>query len=142
MSDLRRRDDRGAAALEFALVVVPLMLILGGIVNFGVLFSQKLALDNAVRQAARAAVVDTSSTAVANEAVTAFNDTAIARGGVSPTISIVSTQATNTCEGSDFGDRITVTGNFQATFLFPWVVPGVPSSVNLKSDGKFQCEFS
>ena len=137
-----RGDERGAAAVEFALVVLPLLLILAGIVNFGVMFSQKLALDNAVRQAARGAVVDTGSSTVAADAVTAFNDTAIARDGVSPTITIASTKGTTTCKSSAFGDKITVTGTFTSKFLFPWIVPGIPNQVVLKSEGKFQCEYS
>ena len=137
----RRRSERGASSVEFALTVIPLLLILGGIINVGVAFSQQLALDNAVRQASRAAVVDTG-TDVSGEAVNAFNATAIARNGVSPTIVIASDNGTTNCDGSDFGDKITVTGTFQANFLFPWLVPGLPNSVNLKSDGKFQCEYS
>jgi Flp pilus assembly protein TadG len=137
----RRRNERGASAVEFALTVIPLLLIVGGIINFGVVFSQKLALDNAVRQAARAAVVDTGTNG-SGEAVSAFNATAIARNGVSPTIVVASDNVTTTCDDSDFGDKITVTGTFESKFLFPWMVPGLPKTVTLKSDGKFQCEYS
>jgi Flp pilus assembly protein TadG len=134
-----RRDERGAAALEFALVVVPLLLILGGIVNFGVAFSQKLALDNAVRQAARAAVVDTGADPAA-EAVAAFNGTAIARQGEAVAISYGG--GITTCEDSDFGDRIQVVGTFKSKFMFPWLLPGPPTSMTFTSIGEFQCEFS
>ena len=135
----RRRGERGAAALEFALVVVPLLLILGGIVNFGMAFSQKLALDNAVRQAARAAVVDTG-TDPTTEAVTAFNGTAIARQGENATIAFGG--GITTCEDSEFGDRIQVVGTFRSRFMFPWLVPGVPNSMTWTSTGEFQCEYS
>lgn len=142
----RRRDERGAAAIEFALLVLPLMLVLGGIVNFGVVFSQKLALDNAVRQAARAAVVDTDATGdeIEQQAADAFNDAAIADedGTRVPTIVIASTKGTETCVGSDFGDELTVTGTFDGEFLFPWMLPGMPQAIELKSEGKFQCEFA
>lgn len=53
-----RAEDRGAAAVEFALVVVPLLVIVFGIVNFGVIFSQQSTLNNAVREGARRAVVN------------------------------------------------------------------------------------
>lgn len=49
----RRRDARGAAALEFALVVVPLVSLLMGIVTFGLGYSNYVALNNAVREGAR-----------------------------------------------------------------------------------------
>jgi Flp pilus assembly protein TadG len=134
-----RRDERGAAALEFALVVIPLLLVLGGIVNFGVAFSQKLALDNAVRQAARAAVVDTGVDPAA-EALAAFNGTAIARQGEVATISYGG--GVTTCEDSDFGDRIQVVGTFKSKFMFPWLLPGPPTSMTFTSIGEFQCEYS
>ena len=50
-------DDSGAAAVEFALVVPLLLLIVFGIINFGILFSQQLTINNAVREGARRAVV-------------------------------------------------------------------------------------
>ena len=133
-----RRNERGTAALEFALVVIPLLLILGGIVNFGMAFSQKLALDNAVRQAARAAVVDTG-TSPTTEAVSSFNGTAIARQGENVAITF---SGKTTCKGSIFGERIKVVGTFKSKFMFPWLVPGIPKSMTWTSTGEFQCEYS
>ena len=73
----RRRDERGVVAVEFALVVIPLLMIIAGIVNFGLVFAQQLALDNAVRAGARAGVVDAGRTPSA-VAATEWNSTAIA----------------------------------------------------------------
>lgn len=51
---VRRGDDDGAAAVEFALIgcfiLIPLMF---GILTFGIAFAQKLALGNAAREGAR-----------------------------------------------------------------------------------------
>jgi Flp pilus assembly protein TadG len=52
-----RATDRGASAVEFALVVPILIVLVFGIIDFGGLFAQQLALNNGVRQGARAAVV-------------------------------------------------------------------------------------
>jgi Flp pilus assembly protein TadG len=48
-----RRAERGAAALEFALVVPVLVMLLVGIVTGGVTYSRGIALTDAVRESAR-----------------------------------------------------------------------------------------
>ena len=52
------RDDAGASAVEFALVVPIVLLLVFGIINFGFVFSQQSTLNNAVREGARRAVVN------------------------------------------------------------------------------------
>jgi Flp pilus assembly protein TadG len=47
------QSDRGAAAVEFALVLIPLLMIVFGIISFGITFSDSLSLENAAREAAR-----------------------------------------------------------------------------------------
>lgn len=53
-----RRDDRGAAAVEFALVLPVLVLIVFGIAQFGLAFAQVLSLNSGARQGARLGVVE------------------------------------------------------------------------------------
>jgi uncharacterized membrane protein YgcG len=55
--------DRGAVAVEFALIVPLLLLLVFGIINFGILFSQQLTLNNAVREGDRRAVVNDATAA-------------------------------------------------------------------------------
>lgn len=57
---LKRRED-GQAMLEFALVLPIFLLILCGIIDFGWLFYNQLALNNICREGARYAVVNTAS---------------------------------------------------------------------------------
>src|SRR5687768_15766580 len=47
--------ERGQALVEFAAVLLPLLLIVVGIVQFGFLFGANVTLTNAAREAARAA---------------------------------------------------------------------------------------
>jgi Flp pilus assembly pilin Flp len=49
----RRVDDRGAAAVEFALVLPILLLLVFGIVQFGITFTQWLEMEHAAREGAR-----------------------------------------------------------------------------------------
>jgi Flp pilus assembly protein TadG len=48
-----RRDESGAAAIEFALVLPPLLLVVFGIVNFGLAYHQQIQLSGAAREGAR-----------------------------------------------------------------------------------------
>jgi Flp pilus assembly protein TadG len=54
---IRRRGDqhpdRGQAMVEFALILVPLMMLFMGIIQFGLLFSSQLGLINSTREGAR-----------------------------------------------------------------------------------------
>src|SRR4051812_12811121 len=69
------RKDDGASAVEFALVLPILVLLVFGIISFGVIFAQQLALNNGVRQGARLAVVKGSSSGkTCSGVVTAVRD--------------------------------------------------------------------
>lgn len=53
----RRRSDHGAAAVEFALVLPLLVLLLFGIISYGVMLSFRQSLSQAAAEGARAAAV-------------------------------------------------------------------------------------
>jgi Flp pilus assembly protein TadG len=50
---MRRRDDRGAAAVEFALVLVPLLVVIFGLIQYGLYFYSAQTGSSAVNAAAR-----------------------------------------------------------------------------------------
>ena len=50
---IRMSDDRGAAAVEFALVLMPLLLIVFGIVDFGRYYNARVSVTHSAREAAR-----------------------------------------------------------------------------------------
>ncbi len=137
----KSRDDRGASAVEFALVMPLLLLIVGAIFNFGLAFSQKLALDNAVRETARSAAVNTGNTPAQLEAagVTTFNNSSIARQGQNAVLAVGSCRTT---PPAAFGTPVVATGTFRSSFMFPWIIPGIPNAINWTSRGEYVCEFS
>ncbi|QDH11034.1 hypothetical protein FE634_21915 [Nocardioides dongxiaopingii] len=51
------RGDRGAAAVEFALVVVPLLYLVFGVIEYGYMLSVRQAISQAAAEGARAAAV-------------------------------------------------------------------------------------
>lgn len=135
-------DERGASAVEFALVVVPLLMVIAGIVNFGVVFAQQLALDNSVRAGARAGVVDTGKSPV-TETQNQFNSTALARS-LAGTVTVTNPSGVGaSCKGSTFGANLVVKGTVSTNFLIPWPLPSalIPKTVTLSSQAEFQCEY-
>ncbi|MFZ0325569.1 MAG: TadE family protein, partial [Actinomycetes bacterium] len=60
---LRGRRDDGASAVEFALVAPILLMILFGILEYGLWFSDSLSMRQGVREAARQGVVANFGTA-------------------------------------------------------------------------------
>jgi Flp pilus assembly protein TadG len=159
----RARRDDGAAAVEFALLVVPLVLILFGIISFGLYFAGSLGLSNASREAARYGVVQNRT---CEQIVTTLRDSVdstigivypidftVSRPGASScsgsitqsngtlTISYSAGQTLVVCKGSKSGqDELTVTTSAAANVLVPlWLVD---DNFPLDSKGTYRCEFS
>ena len=158
------RPESGAAAVEFALVVPVLVLIISGIIGFGVVFAQQLALGNASRQVARSAVVRGSFCGTGGgvglpgtmltgdakvNATTLFVTTNnvqvdIKRSAGLPTdwstglCTGDSGNAAMACSGSAVGDNVYVRMRYTSTLSLPFFQP----SFNLQSIGAFRCEFS
>ncbi len=63
-----RDDERGAAAVEFALVLPVLLLILIGIIEFSFAFNTQLSLSQAAREGARQMALSNDSAAAATRA--------------------------------------------------------------------------
>lgn len=136
----RKRDDAGAAALEFALVLPLLLLILFGVINFGVVFAQQLALDNAARQAARyAAVEGHDCPAIEEHARDAATTIAMSRS--EPEFAITG-GCPAPCADSVTGQDVTVTMTLDKGFLIPMPVPGLGDGIEIEGEGTFRCEFS
>jgi Flp pilus assembly protein TadG len=57
-----RQSERGSVAVEFALLIPVLLLVLFGIINFGVLMYNQAVITNAAREGARWAAIHTTAT--------------------------------------------------------------------------------
>lgn len=92
MPGLRRRTDRGAAAVEFALVVPVLLMLLIGTITAGVAYSGANAATNAVREGSRfGATTDASSAfalAWADATIARVQDTLFDGTGVPSTVCV------------------------------------------------------
>ena len=100
--------DRGAAAVEFALLLPVLLLLLFGIIDFGRLINAQITLTQAAREGVRLAALGQSSATVQTR-VTA------AAGVLSPVTATVTTACTTAGAATDA--VVTVTYTF--TFITP-----------------------
>ena len=149
-----RRDD-GASAVEFALVFPLLVLVVFGIIAFGIVFAQSLALGNAAREGSRAGVVEQRT---CGEILGRVQDAAnsIAMSGENVVVEVTrtgggtqcpagtsysgATASVVPCVGSDSGDEITVTATFDSELVIPLFFTN--PSFDLLGTGVFRCEFS
>ena len=69
----RRRTDRGAAAVEFALVLIPLIWIVFGIIDYGFMLSFRQQVSQAADEGARAGAVQIDTTKQISDANAAVN---------------------------------------------------------------------
>jgi len=145
----RRRDESGAAAVEFALVVPFLLLIVFGIIVYGMVFAQSLSLSNSARQAARSGVIEGTTcdqiTSLAHDAADTIGmdgaDTTVAvtRG---PTKAAATSACggggtTQPCKSQAVGTNIYVT----LTYSPDSIIPFVPVPSTLQGEGVYRCEF-
>src|SRR5215204_889408 len=93
----RGRRDEGAAAVEFALVVLPLLLLVFGIISFGLYFAGSLGLSNATREAARYGVVQDRT---CEQIAQSLQSTSSSTLGIVYPINFTVTRGTASCAGS------------------------------------------
>ena len=86
-----RRDDRGQALVEFALIMPFLLLFLVGIVEFGRAWNQHQVITDAAREGARKAVV--FDAAVTVDTVESTIKQALAAAGINPANATITGQA-------------------------------------------------
>ena len=122
MSRARLRSEEGQSLVEFAGVVLPLVLLVAALLQTGVFFYRQITLNDAVRAAGRAAITCRVSPGVSPSSVgdNAANGLAISwvSGGTCPDPS-----------GLEAGDQLTVSGNASMGNLgFPILGSIFPSS--------------
>ncbi len=101
---LFRKQRRGAAAVEFAVVAPVFFLLVFGMIEYGRMVMVQQIIVNAAREGCRAAVLDGSTTS----GVKSTTITAMASGNITITTSNV-TVSPDPPSNAEFGDPVTVT---------------------------------
>jgi Flp pilus assembly pilin Flp len=114
------KDDRGATALEFAIIVPWLLVLLFGMIEFGFVFQAQLALTHAVREGARLASVNQYDAGIVESRAYPLTS----GGGLS-------------ISASDLGTAVMVT----ATYPYePQIMPLLPT-ITLSSEATMRKEY-
>ncbi|MEA2902245.1 MAG: hypothetical protein QOH36_2132 [Actinomycetota bacterium] len=126
---VRRRDDRGAAVVEFALVLPVLVLFVFGIIEFGRAYNARIELTSAVREGARAS-------ALGGDLAAATAATKAAAPGLTPS-KIIVTASPATCPVNPLP---TSNASVTATYAFQYSIPFLRSGTwTLTAKGVMRC---
>lgn len=140
-----RKDQTGASAVEFAIILPLLVVFVFGIVEFGLIFYNKAMLTNASREAARTGIVyrDPSVPIAEIQGVVAnyCNSMLVTFGGsTNPTTTVPSGVCAN------HGDELVVNVAYQYDFL---LIPDflaaffsgtMPGTVDITTTTRMRCE--
>ena len=130
-------SEQGAAAVEFAIICVLLLIIVFGAIEFGIAFSKVNVYTGAAREGARYAAVRCSPNLSCTNALIAqrVTDSAVGYpiGPGSPTADVQ-------CSDTNVGAEVTVSWNQNITVNIPFV-PGLnPKTFTRHVKAVFRCE--
>jgi Flp pilus assembly protein TadG len=133
--------DSGAAAVEFALVSVLLLLLLFGVISFGIALFRQQAASHAAREGARLASVGIG-TGRPITTCAAFSNEVKSRGeGANiTTVTLGVTEASGNAT-LGVGDLVTVSVTHTMDMsLVGSLIPGIPQTITLTQSGKARVE--
>jgi Flp pilus assembly protein TadG len=121
---MKKLNERGAVAAEFALLLPVLLIILFGIIEFGMIMYGREIVTNAAREGARAGIVQGPPKRTGGEII-AIATNYLTGTGVNP----VDVTFTSAGEGLANPNTLTVTATYNYNFLVPLipVLVGVPN---------------
>lgn len=117
-----RRRDQGAAAVEMALILPFLLLLLGGVIDFGLAFNARISLTHAARESTRVYALTKDLGAAESRATAAAPSVSGITASASPCV---------------FGQPTTVTLTAPYQFIFPFV--GTLAGGTMQARGVMRC---
>lgn len=132
MSLMRKlKNKKGQSLVETALVLPIIILILMGIIDFGMMFNNYLIVGNASREGARNAAIGATDAQISTivDNVTATLDAARVVVEITPAEAL-----------RRRGDEISVTVRYEYRLITPVISAFLPSPINLKSTSVMRLE--
>lgn len=124
----RRSGERGAAAVELALVLPILVMIFFGITEFGRGYAAKTAVTSAAREGARAMALNSDHVKAARDATGWSDPTALAVTAVS------------SCPAQPVASPTPPTATVRTSYAFTYRIPFVKTAtITLTSQGSMRC---
>lgn len=121
---MRQPNERGAVAVEFALLLPVLLTILFGTIEFGMIMYGREVVTNASREGARAGIVQVSPKPTSGQIKTIATNYLAGTG-----INLSDVTITVTGAGGVSPTMLTVT----ATYKYPWLIAYIPTVLGLPS---------
>jgi Flp pilus assembly protein TadG len=130
-------QERGAAAVEFAVVMVLLLILVFGMIEFGIAFSKLNVYTGAAREGARYAAVHCNPESPCDNGKIAAR---VTQAAVGYPIGPGSPGADTVCDSDTIGQPVTVSWTQNITVNIPFV-PGLnPATFSRNVAGVFRCE--
>lgn len=133
--------DRGAAAVEFALIMLPLVLLIMGVVEFGRAYNVQTTVSGAAREGVRVMSLTNDQPRARTAAKSAASTLSPALADSQITFTIRNLQTGTTHANCDRNRHVTTTVTYPISFItgLPNLVPGLPSSLTLTGKGTMRC---
>ena len=122
---MKRFDERGAAAVEFGIILPVLMLILFGIIEFGMIMFSREVITNASREGARAGIVQSATKPTTGQIQTVVTNYLTGTGINPATVTIAVAGA-----GLTAPNTLSVTVTYPYQFFAPAIL-GLGTSITL-----------
>jgi len=121
---VKKLNERGAVAVEFALLLPVVLLILFGIIDFGMMMYGREIVTNAAREGARAGIVQGPPKRTSGEITTIANNYLTGTGVNQGDVTFTPTGA-----GLSNPNTLTVAAQYSYNFLIPYIpnVVGIPN---------------
>ena len=131
------RTERGAAAVEFAIVLPLLIILVFGIIEFSIAYNHKQGLHAAAREGARLAALPQSTQSDVTDRVRDALSGVLNTTEINAATITVTPNKTHPCDGAAPGTHVVVTVSAPDDLDIPLVTN---STLTLTGKGEFLCE--